>query len=1460
MSPIRTSFVSGMLSQNKVIRILVRHFYILLLIPLFFYSNPLAEPGISIAGDFPYLDTSHYAANRLWTWIEKGSIDGFEFLPRFPIIGLWHLLSFINVDSALATKVMIVLGFSLSSFSFYFSFLLFFKGKFSDSNIQLKLSAIVGSLFYAYNVWSFNRIHHWYLWIGYSILPLFFVSIFFSFKNPKDWKYILSSIFLWSFASTTPHMTLFFGIILVGTFLGFIFNNLNKKKKQTIQLAIPMLSIILFYSLVNMYWIYPYILASQTQVPTPNYELTEENLRLLSREGNFMNAFRLMAYWLNSDVERPSEQSLSYSLWLYTSFVIPAIAFSALFLKRSIKYALIFSGIALIGILLAMGTQFPFDYFKVVLTIPTLSNLVWLFRDADKWSLLIAFAYSFLIGLFSYKVLSVTTKEKNNHKKRLLIAGLYLFLLTGSIFLSSYPFYKARMDPLKPVLLPTELDRLNAYLSSINADKIYFIPYAQEETQWNKLGRVGSIYQSHSIKPSIESTEYNFLARNYYTYLENSVVENRSKNIGNLIYPLGTSYVIFHNDTWSKSAKSYDPNNINLLNNLYLLEDLKNISNIGFYKIFKTRNADNNDSVTQVNIPSQNIGVLGGLDVMTSLNAIPTFNSLQSTISFLDDIRTNNTNSVMKSFDDLILAGPSSGDEFALSFVDDKYIIEPFDSTNSNDPPKVWSKSRARDPTHAEFHPHLKSLGIENWNFDYGKGLVITKAMGANISIPVAIENQSVKDDSKDNNFDVFMRYLKNQKGGSIKIYLDGKLLKEIDTLDKISNNFVWEKVGSINLTKGKHTLTLENVAGFNAVNIFAIIPPEEINRLRTEGNHLLADKTRVIHILEAESNFYNNKGMDSGSFNYLSDDGSSNDVADDNSNYTNSTFTKTFRGQFKVPINTDLVALQFMSKQDHNAESLYSIKDLEITPAYKKYNVFTSDFERKKVSIPLATLRQFDWMNYDRDIVSTSLETNGSIYGNNSLRVDIKQGDKIGWNIISTDFIPINENAYYNASLDVSAKDVKQLHSRILYFDSNKKEIAKAKDFIVEGKDGTFEDKFNSSILPPLGAKYLKYQILTLSANSKPSSYLLDNVKLEEITYPTLSSKNKFMENSNKNKGLINIKKENYLESELKENSTHYIIQTKPLSVKENYVYNYTMTVEAKNVGAPSAIALFKNSSDVVVNSTRYGNNASNGDVLSLNSGSELYGRLDIVKPSNYIIALRAKTCESCTFLRMNIEGEEHNKNISNVTKSSFFPLKYNSSGLKWLYSNSTYLKQGTYELEIYSDSQTDLDSVLIYSIGNDHVSDHINNKNNETIEDLFRKSNSPPAKISEYKKINPTKHFLNIKNATRPFIISFAESYDPLWTVYTSTNDSNKNRSFKTNSIPLYGVTNGFYVNKTGDYSLVIEYEPQKWFTNGAIISILTLASILIAFLVLKKQKVMTKLCISVTRRISKYYKHKK
>ena len=113
----------------------------------------------------------------------------------------------------------------------------------------------------------------------------------------------------------------------------------------------------------------------------------------------------------------------------------------------------------------------------------------------------------------------------------------------------------------------------------MNAHNVYFLPYPLDETNWNKINRVGNVYQTHSLKPSIESSGSTGMAgmesTNYYNYLANSVVENQSKDIRNFIYPLGTSYLIFHNDTWDKRINSPDKKNLELLEGIKSLEDWK---------------------------------------------------------------------------------------------------------------------------------------------------------------------------------------------------------------------------------------------------------------------------------------------------------------------------------------------------------------------------------------------------------------------------------------------------------------------------------------------------------------------------------------------------------------------------------------------------------------------------------------------------------------------------------------------------------------------------------------------------------------------------------------------------------------------------------------------------------------------------------------------------------------------
>ncbi|WP_330999823.1 carbohydrate binding domain-containing protein [Archaeoglobus neptunius] len=110
---------------------------------------------------------------------------------------------------------------------------------------------------------------------------------------------------------------------------------------------------------------------------------------------------------------------------------------------------------------------------------------------------------------------------------------------------------------------------------------------------------------------------------------------------------------------------------------------------------------------------------------------------------------------------------------------------------------------------------------------------------------------------------------------------------------------------------------------------------------------------------------------------------------------------------------------------------------------------------------------------------------------------------------------------------------------------------------------------------------------------------------------------------------------------------------------------------------------------------------------------------------------------------------------------------------------------------------------------------------KTNQTINQLFEVKEKP-AEVISYTKVNPTLWKVKV-NATKPFMLSFAEAYDPLWEARIYK-DGRKVETVK--SIPLYSVINGFWINETGDLEIVIRYKPQDWFEIGLMISGLTFA----------------------------------
>ena len=95
------------------------------------------------------------------------------------------------------------------------------------------------------------------------------------------------------------------------------------------------------------------------------------------------------------------------------------------------------------------------------------------------------------------------------------------------------------------------------------------------------------------------------------------------------------------------------------------------------------------------------------------------------------------------------------------------------------------------------------------------------------------------------------------------------------------------------------------------------------------------------------------------------------------------------------------------------------------------------------------------------------------------------------------------------------------------------------------------------------------------------------------------------------------------------------------------------------------------------------------------------------------------------------------------------------------------------------------------------------------------------------DFQKINPTEYKATVKNAQKPFFLTFSETFNNKWEAYI-----NKTRISKENHLKVNGFSNGWLINKTGDFEIEIRYSGQKLLNIAYLISG---TSLILSFIVL-------------------------
>jgi len=152
------------------------------------------------------------------------------------------------------------------------------------------------------------------------------------------------------------------------------------------------------------------------------------------------------------------------------------------------------------------------------------------------------------------------------------------------------------------------------------------------------------------------------------------------------------------------------------------------------------------------------------------------------------------------------------------------------------------------------------------------------------------------------------------------------------------------------------------------------------------------------------------------------------------------------------------------------------------------------------------------------------------------------------------------------------------------------------------------------------------------------------------------------------------------------------------------------------------------------------------------------------------------------------------------------------NLSTAAWFELGSAQLGVGEHNITVFALGNVILDTIGVYSAST----------NVATIDDVFNSSLSAPSVT--YEEVNPCKYVANV-NCTRPFLLAFSESYNPTWKAYVNNQE--------VSSVIVDSLANGFFINRTGSFDVVLYFTGQDIANAGLIISGSGIILILVVFL---------------------------
>lgn len=697
---------------------------------------------------------------------------------------------------------------------------------------------VVFAVFYVLNPWSLGRVGHLYVLMGFSVAPLVAALAVRALVTRSLRPAIAGAILHSVVGSSSPHSAIFVGMVVSAAVafhavLGFDARPIRLRLRAS---ATTLVAFGMTYVLGSAF-IWFFVLA-QTLAgnPIPLGLVVAQDLENLTRNQTLLNTLRLVGNWYWSDALQPQPPApIGWSMVSLAPFVVVvAGAIMPHRLRRLCLFFLLLAAVCALLLVVATSPALRESFQVAVDQLP----LGWLVREPDKAAGIIALAYT----LGGTVAVSSIVRHLNRpgatgwHRfdQRPLAVGTAITLVLFVIPAVSGVLWNPGTAVLPRQLPPEYLDVFRQFGAPRATD---FSPRALalgsgQPRVWSGQ-RTVELFLPRSLPIRSFSTA-TVLGATYAQHVKDILGDGRDP--APLLRASGTSLVIVESDhAEGRRLRGY-------------LEALR-YSFLG-----------GGPSVAVFGVPEARRGLSSSPDSFTSHPVVEAAASIQL-VTGLPDV-TGTEDRIPAVTVDLAPLPPAQIHELAslqkeggnvaqdLALLDaSRGQIVSLTTTVLNDDPRAgWARGRAAQTVYSRWHDTLALLGLSNWQFDYGVGLLFTFASGNTvIRAPITLVERTPSGDQR-----VWARVLASPKGGALAIRLspraaspslghssagltpavsslglgeESALFEPILTSD-IRTGFVWRNLGTLDLRPGRaYEAEIENLYGFNAVNALVIVP-----------------------------------------------------------------------------------------------------------------------------------------------------------------------------------------------------------------------------------------------------------------------------------------------------------------------------------------------------------------------------------------------------------------------------------------------------------------------------------------------------------------------------------------------------------------------------------------------------------------------------------------------------------